>query len=120
MFGAPGADVEHAAELYHEDAVLEFPQAGERYDGREAFTAWRAQYPAEVSFEILRVTIRDDIAVTEGRASYDGGPPVFGVGIHEFRGGRIAHERIYVAEPWEPPEWRAPWRSAQPVDSPGF
>lgn len=120
MMSAPGADVEHAEALYHDDAVLEFPQSGERYDGRETFTAWRAQYPAEVTFEVLRTTIRDDVAVTEGRASYDGGPPVHGVAIHEFRGDRIVRERIYVAEPWDPPDWRARWRSDQPVDNPGL
>jgi hypothetical protein len=32
--------------------------------------------------------------------------------VHEFRGDRIAHERIYVTEPWAAPDWRAPWRSA--------
>jgi hypothetical protein len=26
----PGADVDRAHELYHDDAVLEFPQSGER------------------------------------------------------------------------------------------
>lgn len=119
IFDAPGGDVRHAEELYHEDAVLEFPQSGERYDGRATFTEWRSQYPAEVTFQILRVTVRPDLAVSEGMASYDGGPAVYGVGIHEFRGDKIARERIYVAEGWEAPAWRQKWRSDRPVDNPG-
>ncbi len=36
-----GADVERAAEIYHDDAVLEFPQSGERFEGVATFTEWR-------------------------------------------------------------------------------
>lgn len=103
IFGEPGGDVRHAEEIYHEDAVLEFPQSGERFDGRATFTEWRSRYPAEVTFKILRVTVRSDLAVSEATASYDGGPPVFGVGIHEFCGDKIARERIYVGGGWEAP-----------------
>jgi hypothetical protein len=27
----------------------------------------------------------------------------------EFRDGKVVRERIYFAEPWDPPEWRAQW-----------
>jgi hypothetical protein len=33
------------------------------------------------------------------------------VNIREFRGDKVAHETIYVSEGWDPPDWRAPWRS---------
>jgi SnoaL-like domain len=117
-FESPGGDVEHAAELYHEDAVLEFPQSGERFDGRATFTEWRSRYPAEVSFRLRRVTVRDDLVVVELSASYDGGPTMFGVGLLEFRADKIARERIYVMEGWEAPEWRSAWRSKTPADPP--
>lgn len=119
-FGTPGGDVEYASALYHEDAVLEFPQSGERFEGREGFTQWRSQYPAEVAFDVLRTTIRDDLAVVELSARYDGGPVMFGVGLLEFRDDRIARERIYIGEGWEPPDWRAPWRSTEPAEVPGW
>jgi hypothetical protein len=45
----------------HEDAVLEFPQSGERFDGAENLRTWRAQYPAQVDFEIRGVRGRDDV-----------------------------------------------------------
>ena len=117
-----GADVERAEELYHDDAVLEFPQSGERFEGRATFTEWRSQYPVgagEMRYRILRQTVRDDFAVTELLASYDEGENwVFGVQLADFRGDRIIRERIYVAEGWDAPEWRARWRSATPADPP--
>ncbi len=33
-----GADIEHAEEIYHDDAILEFPQSGERFEGVATFT----------------------------------------------------------------------------------
>jgi SnoaL-like domain len=110
--------VVHAAELYHEDAVVEFPQSGERFEGRAGFTQWRSEYPADVSFRVRRVTIRQDLAVVELSASYDGGPTMYGVSLMDFRGDRIARERIYVMDGWDAPEWRAPWRSSTPADPP--
>ena len=41
-----------------------------------------------------------------------------GLQLLEFRGDRVARERIYVMETWEAPEWRAPWRAATPADQP--
>lgn len=34
--------------LYHDDAVLEFPQSGERFEGLNNFREWRTQYPGTV------------------------------------------------------------------------
>ena len=45
--------------------------------------------------------------VGEISVSYDGGPLMLGISVHEFLGERIARERIYVTEPWDAPEWRA-------------
>jgi hypothetical protein len=50
--------------------------------------------------------------------SYNGGPWLFGVQLLEFRGDKVARERIYGGEGWEAPEWRAPWRSNTPADPP--
>jgi ketosteroid isomerase-like protein len=116
-----GADVDRAEEIYHDDAVLEFPQSGERFEGVATFTEWRRQYPADmdkVRFELRRVTVREDLAVVELRATYDGESWLQGVQLLEFRSDKVARERIYVAEKWEAPEWRARWRSATPADPP--
>jgi len=86
-----GADIEHAEEIYHDDAILEFPQSGERFEGVATFTEWRRQYPADpaqVRFRIRRVTARVDLAVVELSASYDGTSWMQGVQLLEFRGGQ--------------------------------
>jgi hypothetical protein len=117
-FESAGADVERAHELYHDDAVLEFPQSGERFEGVDNFTEWRRRYPAEVSYRIRRITVRDDLVVVELSVSYNGGSWQFGVQLLEFRGDKVARERIYVMEGWEAPAWRAQWRSETPADPP--
>jgi hypothetical protein len=106
------SDPDRAHDMYHDDAVLEFPQSGERFVGVENLREWRSTYPASTSFEIREVRGRDDFWVAELSVTYDQGPVNFGVSILELRGNKIARESIYVSEGWEPPEWRAQWRSA--------
>ena len=120
-FEFAGADVERAEEIYHDDAVLEFPQSGERFEGVATFTEWRRQYPADVAqvrYRLRRVTARIDLAVVELTASYDGESWLQGVQLLEFRGDKVARERIYVMEAWAAPEWRARWRAETPADPP--
>jgi hypothetical protein len=111
-----GRDEDRAHEIYRDDAVLEFPQSGERFEGVENFRAWRRQYPADVKFHIRRITHRDDLVVTEYLISYDGAPWMFTVSIMEFFGDKVAHERIYIMDGFEAAEWRSPWGSDQPAD----
>ena len=106
------SDPDRAHETYHDDAVLEFPQSGERFVGVENFREWRSSYPASTNFEFREIRGRDDFWVVELSVRYDQGPENFGVSIHEIRGDKIARETIYVAEGFEAPEWRAQWRSA--------
>jgi len=105
-------DSEGAHAIYHEDAVLEFPQSGERFEGVKSFREWRSGYPAETEFRIGEVRGEGDVWAMELTVRYDQGPPNFGVSLYELRDDRIARETIYVAEPFEAPEWRARWRSA--------
>ena len=105
-------DEKRAHEMYHDDAVLEFPQSGERFEGVPNFREWRGAYPADVDLEIRRVHGSGDVWTIEVGVRYDDGPWNFGVSIHEFRGDKVAREIIYYAEPFEAPEWRAKWRAA--------
>ena len=109
-------DIERSHAMYHEDAVLEFPQSGERFEGLATFKEWRAQYPANLRFRIRRMTAREDLVVVECSISYDEGPWQFGVQLLDFRDDKVERERIYVMEGWDAPEWRAPWRAATPAD----
>ncbi len=106
-----GKDEDISHEIYHDDAVLEFPQSQERYVGKENFITWRKKYPASLLFKIRRIRGRGDFWVAENAISYDGGPWNYTCSILEFRGDKIARETIYIMQGWEAPEWRAPWRS---------
>jgi SnoaL-like protein len=106
--GAPGDRIARASEIYAEDAVVEWPQGGERLRGRAAITGFRSTYPARQRFELHRTTGCHDLWVNEYTIHYDD-RPVMAVGIMEFRGDRVVRERIYFGEPWEPPAWRARW-----------
>ena len=111
-----GRDEDIAHESYLDDAVLEFPQSGERFEGVDSFREWRRHYPASVQFHTRRITHRSDVVVVENLISYDSGPWKFTVNLLEFRGERVARERIYIMDGWEAPQWRAPWRADTPAD----
>lgn len=104
-----GVDEDKAHEIYHDDAVLELPQSGERFVGKQSFLTWRRTYPAKLDFKIRRISHDGDLWVAENLVSYDGSPYQFVVYILQFRGDKIAHERVYVFEGFEAPEWRAEW-----------
>jgi SnoaL-like domain len=104
-----GVDEDKAHEIYHDDALLELPQSGERFVGKENFLAWRKQYPAKLAFKIRRISHGGDLWVVEGLISYDGSPWMFGVTILQFRDDKVAHERTYVFEGFEAAPWRAEW-----------
>src|SRR4051794_16057859 len=74
-----GVDEDASHEIYHHDAVLEFPQSGERFEGVHNFREWRRQYPAVLRFHTRRITHRDDLVVVENLISYDGAPWAFSV-----------------------------------------
>jgi SnoaL-like domain len=109
-FASSDPDRGHA--MYHEEAVLEFPQSGGRLVGVDNFRQWRSEYPVPTAPEIKQVRGAGDVWVAELTIAYGGGPARFGVDILEFRDDKIARETIYVSEGWEAPEWRARWASA--------
>jgi len=106
--GGPGDDIVRASEIYADDAVLEWPQGGERIRGKADIIAFRSAYPARLDFQVHRITGCHDLWVNEYTIRYDD-RPVNVVGIMEFRDGKVVRERIYFGEPWEPPAWRAQW-----------
>lgn len=103
-------NIEQRHALYHDDAVVEFPQSQERFAGKQNILAWRTQYPATVEGRIRRIVGCGDVWVAEGAVRYDGGPWHYGISIHEFRGDKVSRETIYVAEGFDAPDWRAPWQ----------
>ena len=86
--------------IYHEDAVLEYPQSGERTRGRSNMQSQRAGQPSNKRFSIRRIIGSGDLWVTEFILSYDG-KPSYTVSIMEFRGDQVARETQYFADPFE-------------------
>jgi hypothetical protein len=104
-----GIDEHRSGQIYHDDAVLEFPQSGERFVGVDNFQTWRKKYPAKLDFRIRRIAHEGQLWVVENLISYDGGPWMFTVNILEIRGAKVAHERIYIMEGWDAADWRTEW-----------
>src|SRR5580692_8357352 len=93
-------DAEH--EIYHEYAVVEYPQSGERVRGRHNVQALRSQHPARPSgFVVGRIVGGGDLWVTEYVITYDG-RRVNTVSIMEFLAGKVVRETQYFAEPFAP------------------
>src|ERR1700689_3039393 len=70
--------------IYHDDAVLDYPQSGERTRGRANIQKQRSIQPSQKSFSIRRIVGSGDLWVTEYILTYDG-KPSYTVSIMEFR-----------------------------------
>ena len=112
-----GPNEHRASELYHEDVVLEFPQSGEWFRGRDTITAWRSVYPARLQFEPRSVRGEGDTWIAEGQIRYDGGVPMLFVKAVTFRDGLVAHETIYITEPFPAPESRTAYAEQAELES---
>ncbi len=97
-------DTEHA--IYAGDAILDYPQSGERFRGRSTIQAQRGGHPAERHFTILRIRGGGDLWVSECVITYDG-VPTYAVSVMEFADDLVTHETQYFADPFQAPSWRA-------------
>ncbi len=94
--------------IYHEDAVLDYPQSGERTRGRSNIQSQRAGQPSKKRFTVRRIIGGGNLWVTELILTYDG-KPTYTVSIMEFRGDKVARETQYFADPFPAPAFRAQW-----------
>ncbi len=94
--------------IYHEDAVLEYPQSGERTRSRSNIQNQRASQPNKKRFTVRRIIGSGDLWVTEFILTYDA-KPSYTVSIMEFRGDKVARETQYFADPFVAPASRAQW-----------
>jgi hypothetical protein len=93
-------------EIYREDAVLDYPQSGERIHGRHNIQESRFRQPNKKRFAVRRIIGSGDLWVSEFTLSYDGNP-FYVVSVMEFREGLVAHETQYFADGFEPSPSRA-------------
>jgi len=101
-------DFETEHHIYHEDAVLDYPQSGERTRGRSNIQGQRASQPSQKRFTVRRIIGGGDLWVTELILTYDG-KPTYTVSIMEFGDDKVARETQYFADPFVAPAFRARW-----------
>jgi len=101
-------DFEMEHRIYREDAVLEYPQSGERIRGRSSIRASRVAQPNTKRFALRRIHGAGDLWVSEFVLTYDGRPS-YAVSIMEFTDDKVARETQYFGDPFEPGPSRAQW-----------
>ena len=114
-FRAIGTDALAAGAIYADDAVLEYVQSREHIRGKANIMASRQAYPGRPSaFSVRRVAGHGDAWTAELILRFDGDDPHPVVAVLELRDGRVVREAIYIAEPWDPPAYRARWAEIAP------
>jgi hypothetical protein len=96
-------DAEHV--IYAADAVLDYPQSGERFRGRSRIQAQRGDHPAERHFQIRRIRGGDRLWLSECVITYDA-MPTYSLSVMEFTDGLVTHETQYFADPFDAPAAR--------------
>lgn len=102
------SEFEEEHQIYREDAVLEYPQSGERIRGRENIQSSRAAQPNRKRFAVRRIVGAGDLWVTEYVLTYDGRPS-YTVSIMEFLDGKVTRETQYFGDAFEAGASRAQW-----------
>ena len=101
-------DFEAEHRIYAEDAVLEYPQSGERIRGRAHIQASRTAQPNQKRFSVRRILGAGGLWVSEFILTYDGRPS-YVVSIMEFAGGKVIRETQYFSDPFAPGASRVEW-----------
>jgi hypothetical protein len=99
-------DIEAEHAIYAADAILDYPQSGERFRGRSKIQAQRGGHPAERHFTVRRILGSGDLWMSECVITYDG-VPTYSVSVMEISDGLVTHETQYFADPFEASPGRA-------------
>ncbi|MFJ4029338.1 nuclear transport factor 2 family protein [Paenarthrobacter sp. NPDC089989] len=101
-------DIAVMDELFHDDAIMHWPQSGEVVRGAENRRGIYNAFPQLPTITPRRMTSGGDLVVAEALLDY-ARPQYETVFIFEFRDGKIAKETAYWSEAFEAPEWRSAW-----------
>ena len=99
-------DIEAEHAIYAVDAILDYPQSGERFRGRKTIAAQRGGHPAERHFTVLQISGEGNLWVSECIITYNG-VPSYSISIMKFAGELVAHETQYFADTFSAPTSRA-------------
>lgn len=129
-------DYDRLSKLRSADWVEEWPQSGERIRGDANYRAIHQRYPGGMpkfeaqelsgaeeagsgssgawalspSFTLVHLSGGPEgIYTAEGMLEYPDGRKLNTVVVIQVVDGKVARQRTYFAEPFEPPEWRAQW-----------
>ena len=102
-------DVDGMDAVFHEDAVMEWPQSGERIVGGDNRRGVYRSFPQLPKITPRRIVGQGDVWVAEATLDYGDGAEYQTVFVFELRDGRIAKETAYWSQPFPAPEWRSAW-----------
>lgn len=111
--GVDRGDISVMDEVFHNDAVMEWPASRELVVGAANRRAVYSHMPALPKVSNRHVYGSGDLWVAEVTLTYDT-KPYAAVLIFKLRDGKIATEVGYWAEPFDAPEWRSAW--VKPMD----
>jgi ketosteroid isomerase-like protein len=98
-------------DLFHqqfaEEAVMEYPQSGERIVGDANRRALYAAMPSLPSLKPRRIIATGDMVVAE--LDYHSSNDYLAVFMFRLRDGKIIYQIAYWTEPFPAPEWRSQW-----------
>jgi ketosteroid isomerase-like protein len=124
-------DWDRLGEFVNDDAVFEYPQSGERFEGLSNVRGQFENYPdlgpgtselSEIvgdtayaltpSYTLIAVDGSGGRGTAVVRVRYPDGSLWWALTVYELRDGRIGRLRTFFAPDFEPPDWRAPFRAA--------
>ena len=101
--------IEIMDDLFHDDAIMDWPQSGEKVVGANNRRGIYQSFPQLPTITPRRIVSDGDLVVAEATLDYGAEIASKTVFIFEFRDGKIAKETAYWSEPFEAPAWRAKW-----------
>lgn len=101
-------DLEAVGSVIAEDAVEGRPQSGELFAGRANILGMFRSLPSEPKISWRSIRGGPSVWSAQGMVEYGEGP-VHLVGIVEFEAGKMVKADYYFSDPFEPPEYRAPF-----------
>ncbi len=101
-----------AEQCLHEDYRFEYPQSGERFQGRAAFVTFNSAYPVPGpwTFAVQRIIADDDGVVADVLVSADAVEARV-ISFFTLRDGKIVRTVEFWPEPFTPPARPASLRS---------
>ena len=93
-------------DIYRVDAILDYPQSGERIRSRDHIRKSRMAQPNAKRFTVRRIIGKGAFWISELVLTYDGAPS-YVVSVMEFEGGLVTRETQYFAGPFDPGPSRA-------------